>query len=113
MPTLLQIAVGVSDDDFKIGGVAFYARPVSIREYAEFQAAQRQGEEPLLAWVAEKMRARVIQSDHAERVTVEWCRDHIPVAHYNTVQYILLNGRAPEEGENTKASPTGPTSSPR
>lgn len=111
MPNLLQIAVGVSEDTFGFGGVSFYAIPVSIREYAEWQAAQAQGEGPTLQWVAEKLAARVVQPDHKERITVEWCREHIPQVKLPVIQYILLHGELPpvagQGGQNTKASPTG------
>jgi len=102
---LFTVLAGKSNDTFKLGGVEFQAAPVTLREYGEYLAFEKQPLSDQAVWLADKLRRRLHNPTKTDpdEITAEWLLDNLPLPHLAIVQHILLYGEMPKEGSEKKS----------
>jgi len=102
---LFTVLAGKSSDTFKLGGVEFQAAPVTLREYGEYLAIEKQPIQVQATWLADKLGRRLQNTTKSDlpEITDEWVLDNLPLPFLKIVQHILLYGEMPKEGGEKKA----------
>lgn len=98
MAKLFDVLAGKSDDTFKIGGVEFYAAPLTVTEWGQLARLNDSGGDPLFHFMAEKLQARVKEptKNPPSEVRAQWLKDNLPHVMMGTLQYALMYGKMPE-----------------
>lgn len=100
MAKLFSVLAGKSEDTFAIGGVDFYAAPLTIAEWTQMQVLEEEGRlnAELLTYLASKLQARVKEptKNPPSEVTSRWLEVNLPREKLSVLQYVLMYGRMPE-----------------
>lgn len=93
---------GESADYFEIGGVQFYAAPLTLREYVEFTKLP-DGVEEQAAFLSQKLKRRVRGTkQNPDDITPDWILENVTVPRLKVLQHVLLHGEMPTAGEKGK-----------
>ncbi len=98
-PPSLVVVAGKSDDYISVGGIEFMMAPITIEEYVKYLAlGDRATEEQQADWLAEKLRARLVNPVAVDPagITRMWVMQNVPKVLVGTFRYILLNGELPK-----------------
>lgn len=95
-----------SGNYFSIGGIDFYADPLTIIEWVELTAIPPIVDEmgnhtrDLDAWseyIASKLRSRIRDKTDPAIVTKGWVMEHLPSCMMHTLESVLVYGEMPEK----------------
>ncbi|MFC6617997.1 hypothetical protein [Deinococcus radiophilus] len=95
MAELFNVLAGKSKDTFAIGGIDFYAAPLTIAEWSELATLP---DDRLLDFLTAKLKARIKEPTKwsPDRITLGWLKQNLPQNMLGTVQYLLMHGKMPE-----------------
>lgn len=100
---LFKVMAGVSADTFSIGGVAFYAAPLTLMEYGAFLALPENQLDSKAEFLADKLQRRIVGTKvKPDTITQEWLLENLTVPVLTVLQHVLLYGEMPKESAEPK-----------